>query len=42
MLQVIKRPDNPERLLLCLGFVFEIATLDAGGPQYQVYKLVAN
>jgi transcriptional enhancer factor len=42
VLQVIKCLDNPERLLLCLAFVFEIATFDAGGPQYQVYKLVSN
>ncbi|CAF2969002.1 unnamed protein product [Rotaria sp. Silwood2] len=42
VLQVIKCLDNPEQLLLCLAFVFEIAMFDAGGPQYQVYKLVAN
>ncbi|CAF0787794.1 unnamed protein product [Adineta steineri] len=42
VLQVIKCLDNSERLLLCLAFVFEIAMPDAGGPQYQVYKLVAN
>ncbi|UJR15931.1 hypothetical protein I4U23_002851 [Adineta vaga] len=42
VLQVIKCLDNNERLLLCLAFVFEIAMPDVGGPQYQVYKLVAN
>lgn len=42
ILQVIKCLDNPERLLLCLAFVFEIPLFDAGGPQYHVYKLVAN
>ncbi|CAF3322381.1 unnamed protein product [Rotaria socialis] len=42
VLQVIKCLDNSEQLLLCLAFVFEIAMFDAGGPQYQVYKLVAN
>jgi hypothetical protein len=38
---VIKSRDNSEELLLCLAFVFEIAGIDSGGPQYQVYKLVA-
>jgi len=42
VLQVIKSLDIPERLLLCLAFVFEIATPETGGPQYQVYKLVSN
>jgi transcriptional enhancer factor len=42
ILQVINCLDNPERLLLCLAFVFEISMFDASGPQYQVYKLVAN
>jgi hypothetical protein len=39
---VIKCRDDSERLLLCLAFVFEISMFDGGGPQYQVYKLVAS
>ena len=42
MLQVIKSFDGAQQLLLCLAFVFEVALFNAGGPQYQVYKLVAN
>ena len=39
---MIKYRDDPDNILLCLAFVFEIALFDAGGPQYQVYKLVTS
>lgn len=39
---MIKCRDESDQLLLCLAFVFEIGTSDGSGPQYQVYKLVAN
>ncbi|CAF0742660.1 unnamed protein product [Didymodactylos carnosus] len=39
VLQVVKCRDT-QRLLLCIAYVFEIATFDSAGPQYHVYKLV--
>ena len=42
MFQVIKSCDGAQKLLLCLAFAFEVAMFDTGGPQYQIYKLVAS